>query len=1181
MSKSTMLFRKTTAVILAVLVATTTLFSFSLTADAKAKKYVKSIKASKKKITLTVGKSKRVKITVKATKKINKKFTVKSSKKSVATAKVSGSSVKITAKKAGKARITVTTKSKGRKGKKLKTVIAVTVKAKAKSSSTPVKPIVNPSSQYYGGSSTYDNPFVLRLGSNESLYAIDPVFRDTAAQISAAKTEFESSDSAVVFVNNKGIMTGNRVTDKPVYIYTTITDKQGQRHCFTAYVIVSDVVAPSTNPAADGLERISIKANPSTITVGGVSKLTVTSESEGVSIYDVVYKSSNETIATVDANGIVTGRTASNSPVAITATAYDAKGNSASASVNITVVEASSSDAKISEVPDNLVLGVGVTRKLKPVASNAGLNPVFTYESDNPSVADVNSSGEIVTKSNGEARITVTIAGTTASAICFVTVKNVALGISSFGATHAKILTINLTSSVNASNRDDVEVTLKKGSAVMDVKREWSEDGSSINLTTDAEFEPTVYTVKISSDKVSVDENNNTADCVVSKHEIVDVKITSQRIPRANGAKIYFDAIDNYGDKVKDADPSLFNWQFSCDDTKVRTTDISVSLSKPDCIVLENFKEIDDVVVDSTVINVQAILKKNADIRTDKNINVVSLVIDKIEINDIETLNGAKYIYQDVNKKPYKLIYTAVDQYGDPIDWSLYKPNSSDNAYNNTFQAHSDNEEVVSAPTIFNEELVVYVNANKHGTAKVYAVAKDPNYKTYTIEVLETPKPQKIVFPDAKEHSVVAGEDADYKVPVTFIDQYGTEMTRGAVTKKVFTASFTSNPSNKDLIIDYVSDNESDSIIFNAKNLTSETESVTVVFTAFNDNDEPITSSFKVKVDAERRPDSIKFTDNIPSSLVVGETAEFKFRILDNRGEYWTDPNGIVIEMDANDIGDYLELVDVDFDENCDGVMKIRGVSESIVNFDPHITLGFKLYYLGNEISSTTFTPPKVIVYKNLDDIKIGTDIEKGKAIKSGQHIELTFSAYNNDKYLDTYNHTYNKVVVTEYDSDKGKTENDKTQLVNIEFVNGQAKAEIEAQTAGNIVYEIVIPAVGVSDPFVLKTAPAIKVNPGDASYYDLLISNEGGAMTIICRDMNGNVIKGYSPAESTYITLKDSNDTALKADEYFNNVATKNGEIISEFTEEGTLTISLKKDIPSGFEITVKTGSITKTIKV
>lgn len=114
--------------------------SLSFGASAKAKKFVKSIKVSKK-ATMTIPANKKTvaktfKVKVKVSGKASKKFTAKTSNKSVATVKVSGTKIKVTAKKAGKATITLKTKAKGKKKKALTAKLVVTVKK----ASAPAKP---------------------------------------------------------------------------------------------------------------------------------------------------------------------------------------------------------------------------------------------------------------------------------------------------------------------------------------------------------------------------------------------------------------------------------------------------------------------------------------------------------------------------------------------------------------------------------------------------------------------------------------------------------------------------------------------------------------------------------------------------------------------------------------------------------------------------------------------------------------------------------------------------------------------------------------------------------------------------------------------------------------------------------------------------------------------------------
>ncbi len=120
---------KTLSAVLCVILAFS---AVSIGASAKAKKYVKSIKVTKK-ATITIPASsstakKSFKVTVKTKGKASKKFTAKSANSSVASVKVSGKNIVVTAKKAGTAKITVKTKGKSKKNKKLSAKLTVTVK---------------------------------------------------------------------------------------------------------------------------------------------------------------------------------------------------------------------------------------------------------------------------------------------------------------------------------------------------------------------------------------------------------------------------------------------------------------------------------------------------------------------------------------------------------------------------------------------------------------------------------------------------------------------------------------------------------------------------------------------------------------------------------------------------------------------------------------------------------------------------------------------------------------------------------------------------------------------------------------------------------------------------------------------------------------------------------------------
>ncbi len=148
MSKISKKLRRTLAIVLA-FVMVASIAVPSAPAQAAAKKYVKSLKVSPKKVTLTSGAKKKIKATVKVSGKAKKKVTVKSSNKKVVTVKAKKankkgvSTITLTAKKVTSkksAKITVTTSAKNKKGKKLKKTIKVTVNPKSGNSVKPTTP---------------------------------------------------------------------------------------------------------------------------------------------------------------------------------------------------------------------------------------------------------------------------------------------------------------------------------------------------------------------------------------------------------------------------------------------------------------------------------------------------------------------------------------------------------------------------------------------------------------------------------------------------------------------------------------------------------------------------------------------------------------------------------------------------------------------------------------------------------------------------------------------------------------------------------------------------------------------------------------------------------------------------------------------------------------------------------
>lgn len=139
---------------------------------------------------------------------------------------------------------------------------------------------------------------------------------------------------------------------------------------------------------------------------------------------DVIWSSSDTTIAVVDAQGLVSART--EGIVTITATTVDG-GKTASSTVTTVPV------LGIKVKPDSVTLRVATTRQL-------GTNPVLpvAWTSSNEAVVAVDDNGLLTALATGSANVTVTTTDSTKTAVCRVNVieelqANVALGKSAKG----------------------------------------------------------------------------------------------------------------------------------------------------------------------------------------------------------------------------------------------------------------------------------------------------------------------------------------------------------------------------------------------------------------------------------------------------------------------------------------------------------------------------------------------------------------------------------------------------------------------------------------------------------------------------------------------------------------------------------------------------------------------------
>lgn len=167
-------------------------------------------------------------------------------------------------------------------------------------------------------------------------------------------------------------------------------------------------------------ESVSLSEESASVRIGGSKQLTATVKPDNTTIKTLTWTSSDETVATVDENGLVTAKKSGSTVVTATTE------NGLKASCNILVpVEAE----KVTLDKTSAVIGVGAQLQL-----NATVSPENTtdknvvWASSDPSVATVDENGLVKAIAKGEAKITAS-SSNGKSAECAVTVSVPVLGV--------------------------------------------------------------------------------------------------------------------------------------------------------------------------------------------------------------------------------------------------------------------------------------------------------------------------------------------------------------------------------------------------------------------------------------------------------------------------------------------------------------------------------------------------------------------------------------------------------------------------------------------------------------------------------------------------------------------------------------------------------------------------------
>ena len=215
---------------------------------------------------------------------------------------------------------------------------------------------------------------------------------------------WKSDNEAIATVDANGVVTAIAVGEANI----TATTTDGTNLSATCKVTVEQTFASSIS-----LDKtsISLKATESETLKATILPATTTNQA-------VTWKSDNEAIATVDANGVVTAHEVG--VATITATTTDGTNLSASCTVNVIHTQASSITLNMTEVSLKALETAKLSVEILPATTT---NKVVTWKSDNEAIAKVDTNGIVTAIAVGETTITATTTdGSNLSASCKVTV---------------------------------------------------------------------------------------------------------------------------------------------------------------------------------------------------------------------------------------------------------------------------------------------------------------------------------------------------------------------------------------------------------------------------------------------------------------------------------------------------------------------------------------------------------------------------------------------------------------------------------------------------------------------------------------------------------------------------------------------------------------------------------------
>ena len=256
---------------------------------------------------------------------------------------------------------------------------------------------------------------------------------------------------------------------------------------------------PDPTPPVVSVTGVTLNKTSTSIQVGGTETLTATVSPKDAANKKVTWKSSNAAIASVDANGKVTGVKAGEATITVT-------GKTATCKVTVSDKEIKVTGVKLNKSETSILVGDNETLTATVLPENA-TNQKVTWKSDKPEIASVDANGKVTGVKAGEATITVTTEDGGKTATCKVTVSDTEIKVTG--------VTLNKTAlTLNIGASETLSATVAPADAT-NKKVMWKSSDAAV-ATVDANGKVTAVKAGEATITVTTEDGGKTATCKVT-----------------------------------------------------------------------------------------------------------------------------------------------------------------------------------------------------------------------------------------------------------------------------------------------------------------------------------------------------------------------------------------------------------------------------------------------------------------------------------------------------------------------------------------------------------------------------------------------------------------------------------------------------------------------------------------